>query len=33
LKALGIHVSMGANATSGYGVGNIGSRNGNGSEE
>ncbi len=31
LKALGIHVSMGANATSGYGVGNIGSRNGNGS--
>jgi len=32
LKALGIHVSMGANATSGYGLGNIGSRNGNGSE-
>ncbi|MFL5551943.1 MAG: DNA-directed RNA polymerase subunit beta [Gemmatimonadaceae bacterium] len=30
LKALGIHVSMGANATSGYGLGNIGSRNGNG---
>jgi DNA-directed RNA polymerase subunit beta len=33
LKALGIHVSMGANATSGYGLGNVGSRNGNGSEE
>ncbi|HXG70931.1 MAG TPA: DNA-directed RNA polymerase subunit beta [Gemmatimonadaceae bacterium] len=33
LKALGIHVSMGANATSGYGLGNSGSRNGNGSEE
>ena len=33
LKALGIHVSMGANATSGYGLGNAGSRNGNGSEE
>ena len=32
LKALGIHVSMGANATSGYGLGNMGSRNGNGSE-
>ncbi|MFL5468781.1 MAG: DNA-directed RNA polymerase subunit beta [Gemmatimonadaceae bacterium] len=33
LKALGIHVSMGANATSGYGLGNNGSRgNGNGSE-
>src|SRR6266566_544296 len=32
LKALGIHVSMGANATSGYGLGNVGSRNGNGSE-
>ena len=35
LKALGIHVSMGANATSGYGLGNaatIGSSNGNGSE-
>jgi DNA-directed RNA polymerase subunit beta len=34
LKALGIHVSMGANATSGYGLGNNGSRrdgNGNGS--
>jgi DNA-directed RNA polymerase subunit beta len=33
LKALGIHVSMGANATSGYGLGNssIGG-NGNGSE-
>src|SRR3982075_3670240 len=30
LKALGIHVSMGANATSGYGLGNAGSRNGNG---
>ncbi len=31
LKALGIHVSMGANATSGYGLGNNGSRgNGNG---
>src|SRR4029079_10714928 len=26
LKALGIHVSMGANATSGYGLGNNGSR-------
>ncbi|HMH26226.1 MAG TPA: DNA-directed RNA polymerase subunit beta, partial [Gemmatimonadaceae bacterium] len=33
LKALGIHVSMGANATSGYGLGNAGSRNGNGSED
>jgi len=33
LKALGIHVSMGANPTSGYGLGNNGSRNGNGSEE
>jgi DNA-directed RNA polymerase subunit beta len=34
LKALGIHVSMGANATSGYGLGNISmSNNGNGSEE
>jgi DNA-directed RNA polymerase subunit beta len=33
LKALGIHVTMGANATSGYGLGNVGSRNGNGSEE
>ncbi|MGI8400513.1 MAG: DNA-directed RNA polymerase subunit beta [Gemmatimonadaceae bacterium] len=32
LKALGIHVSMGANATSGYGLGNSGSRNGKGSE-
>jgi len=35
LKALGIHVSMGANATSGYGLGNaasIGGSNGNGSE-
>jgi DNA-directed RNA polymerase subunit beta len=35
LKALGIHVSMGANATSGYGLGNNGSRgnsNGSGSE-
>ena len=32
LKALGIHVSMGANATSGYGLGNSSSRNGNGSE-
>ncbi len=32
LKALGIHVSMGANATSGYGLGNA-SSNGNGSEE
>jgi DNA-directed RNA polymerase subunit beta len=32
LKALGIHVSMGANATSGYGLGNA-SANGNGSEE
>jgi DNA-directed RNA polymerase subunit beta len=32
LKALGIHVSMGANATSGYGLGNNGARgNGNGS--
>jgi DNA-directed RNA polymerase subunit beta len=30
LKALGIHVTMGANATSGYGLGNNGSRNGNG---
>jgi DNA-directed RNA polymerase subunit beta len=34
LKALGIHVSMGANATSGYGLGNSPmSNNGNGSEE
>ncbi|HWL40568.1 MAG TPA: DNA-directed RNA polymerase subunit beta, partial [Gemmatimonadaceae bacterium] len=33
LKALGIHVSMGANATSGYGLGNTSSRNGNGSED
>jgi DNA-directed RNA polymerase subunit beta len=34
LKALGIHVSMGANATSGYGLGNSPmSSNGNGSEE
>jgi DNA-directed RNA polymerase subunit beta len=33
LKALGIHVSMGANATSGYGLGNASSRNGNGSED
>jgi DNA-directed RNA polymerase subunit beta len=34
LKALGIHVSMGANATSGYGLGNASmSSNGNGSEE
>ncbi|PYO76847.1 MAG: DNA-directed RNA polymerase subunit beta [Gemmatimonadetes bacterium] len=34
LKALGIHVSMGANATSGYGLGNNGSRrDGNGSGE
>jgi DNA-directed RNA polymerase subunit beta len=34
LKALGIHVSMGANATSGYGLGNSSmSNNGNGSEE
>jgi len=33
LKALGIHVSMGANVTSGYGLGNSGSMNGNGSEE
>ena len=35
LKALGIHVSMGANVTSGYGLGNSGSgnANGNGSEE
>jgi DNA-directed RNA polymerase subunit beta len=35
LKALGIHVSMGANVTSGYGLGNQGSAmgNGNGSEE
>jgi DNA-directed RNA polymerase subunit beta len=32
LKALGIHVSMGANATSGYGLGNA-SANGNGREE
>src|SRR4051812_1444665 len=34
LKALGIHVSMGANATSGYGLGNstIGSNGSNGSE-
>jgi DNA-directed RNA polymerase subunit beta len=32
LKALGIHVSMGANVGSGYGLGNVGSRNGNGSE-
>src|SRR5205085_4184547 len=35
LKALGIHVSMGANVGSGYGLGNNGSRrdgNGNGSE-
>jgi DNA-directed RNA polymerase subunit beta len=33
LKALGIHVSMGANATSGYGLGNAPlGRNGNGSE-
>ena len=32
LKALGIHVSVGAHATSGYGLGNAGSRNGNGSE-
>ena len=35
LKALGIHVSMGANATSGYGLGNNGSRrdgNGTGGE-
>ncbi len=31
LKALGIHVSMGANVTSGYGLGNSGSPNGNGS--
>jgi len=35
LKALGIHVSMGANVSSGYGLGNNGSGigNGNGSEE
>jgi DNA-directed RNA polymerase subunit beta len=35
LKALGIHVSMGANVSSGYGLGNNGSANsnGNGSEE
>jgi DNA-directed RNA polymerase subunit beta len=36
LKALGIHVSMGANVASGYGLGNNGSamgNNGNGSEE
>ncbi|HEU4877935.1 MAG TPA: DNA-directed RNA polymerase subunit beta, partial [Gemmatimonadaceae bacterium] len=35
LKALGIHVSMGANVASGYGLGNNGSAagNGNGSEE
>jgi DNA-directed RNA polymerase subunit beta len=34
LKALGVHVSMGANATSGYGLGNVSMRNdGNGSEE
>jgi DNA-directed RNA polymerase subunit beta len=35
LKALGIHVSMGANVTSGYGLGNQSSTmgNGNGSEE
>jgi DNA-directed RNA polymerase subunit beta len=35
LKALGIHVSMGANVASGYGLGNSGSAisNGNGSEE
>ncbi len=35
LKALGIHVSMGANASSGYGLGNNGSGigNGNGSGE
>ncbi|MBA3340823.1 MAG: DNA-directed RNA polymerase subunit beta [Gemmatimonadaceae bacterium] len=35
LKALGIHVSMGANVSSGYGLGNTGSAsgNGNGSEE
>src|SRR5678816_3279169 len=36
LKALGIHVSMGANVTSGYGLGNQSStmgNNGNGSEE
>ncbi|MGK2963683.1 MAG: DNA-directed RNA polymerase subunit beta [Gemmatimonadaceae bacterium] len=35
LKALGIHVSMGANVASGYGLGNTGSAtgNGNGSEE
>jgi DNA-directed RNA polymerase subunit beta len=34
LKALGIHVSMGANVSSGYGLGNNGSStNGNGSEE
>jgi len=34
LKALGIHVSMGANATSGYGLGNasIGGNGSNGSE-
>ncbi|MDO8500577.1 MAG: DNA-directed RNA polymerase subunit beta [Gemmatimonadaceae bacterium] len=31
LKALGIHVSMGANVTSGYGLGNQGSAAGNGS--
>ncbi|HEY4954797.1 MAG TPA: DNA-directed RNA polymerase subunit beta [Gemmatimonadaceae bacterium] len=34
LKALGIHVSMGANPTSGYGLGNSSmGNNGNGSEE
>jgi DNA-directed RNA polymerase subunit beta len=35
LKALGIHVSMGANVSSGYGLGNNGSAmgNGNGSED
>jgi DNA-directed RNA polymerase subunit beta len=34
LKALGIHVSMGANVTSGYGLGNSSAMgNGNGSEE
>jgi DNA-directed RNA polymerase subunit beta len=32
LKALGIHVNMGANVTSGYGLGNR-SAIGNGSEE
>jgi DNA-directed RNA polymerase subunit beta len=33
LKALGIHVNMGANVTSGYGLGNRSIGNGSGSEE